>query len=113
LHFPAGARYTPAEPGTFNKQQIDFGETAPAEPAVTELVGRLRRLNPPDATEWKLCRDAADTITRLEADDQAWRDRERFLETTIAALQSERDRLREALDEIIPSKLTIAHAAKS
>lgn len=32
-----------------------------------DICARLRRLNPPSAEEWKLVRDAADEIERLEA----------------------------------------------
>jgi hypothetical protein len=89
-------------------------EVAPAEPVVTKLVGRLRAeagcLEPIEDI-FPLLREAADTITRLEADEQAWRDRERFLENTLTALLSERDRLKEALEKIVPSNLTVVHAA--
>jgi uncharacterized coiled-coil protein SlyX len=39
----------------------------PAEPVVTELVERLRRYRP-NVTTIVLCQEAADTITRLEAE---------------------------------------------
>jgi hypothetical protein len=113
-----------------------WNERLPAEPAVTGLVERLE--NAPITGNNALCREAADTITRLEAERAALAnhlDRANQLDVTridtIYGLQSERDdlakrlvanseahmrdkaRLRKALDEIIPSKLTIAHAAKS
>jgi hypothetical protein len=91
-----------------------------AEPVVTELkdadgisalVERLRGwVTPVDACP---CREAADTIQRLEADLSGSRMQVELAYRRLDDLQSERDRLREALDEIIPSKLTIAHAAKS
>jgi hypothetical protein len=113
-----------------------WNERLPAEPAVTGLVERLE--NAPITGNNALCREAADTITRLEAEKAEQVQAARSFELSAIdlfkqkqALQSERDdlakrlvanseahmrdkaRLRKALDEIIPSKLTIAHAAKS
>jgi hypothetical protein len=82
----------------------------PMSPSSSDLVERLRnRVAPEIALE----REAADTIQRLEAElNSKWPFREfalerRALQSTITALQSERDRLRECLGGFVKNRALI------
>jgi hypothetical protein len=83
-------------------------------PSSSDLVERLKHIVAQweggarwelDSSDKRTCAEAADTIQRLEADNQAWKEaweREHAhcnaYNEEITALQSERDRLREALE---------------
>jgi hypothetical protein len=117
---PAEPVVTEGEKDATNKLQRpilpkDNGATMPqvragqVEPAVTELVERLR--DPDRHHNWDMRQEAADALTRLEAEKETCERFElrhrkqidvligenRIRDITIAALQSERDELRAQL----------------